>query len=454
MSELLDKMRQSRAARKAELDLLLTNKKPTQADAARAESLIDEIREDDKRIEAQADIEARQQAADRAFGETHPGTYIERGSDLVSNNQSPYGSAARVVSEPSTYTERGERNGGPSYLVDLFRAQIANDSQAHERLARHGREVETSGEYRAVKTTDVPSLVPPNYVVSAFAEYARAGRPLANLLTSLPLPETGMSVVVPKVTTPTVVGTQSTQATALDTQDLVDTSITVPVTTVGGYVPVAKQAIERGIMTEELIFGDLAAAYAAKVDSIAITAALAQASTNTITYTDSSPTVAELWPKLADAAGKVRSQRFSGPTAFVMSPTVWAWLQAAVSSTDSRPLLVPSTAGPTNAMGVMNSAEYAGNVGSILGVPVVLDANLPSNLGTGTNETTILVADWRDSVIMESNGGVPTQLRFDADGGSKLSVNLVAYGYHAVTFARQPASISKIVGTGLIVPAL
>lgn len=356
-----------------------------------------------------------------------------------------------VVGEPSTYTADQERTGQTSFLRDLFAAQVKNDSQAHERLARHGREVAATLSKRAgVDTSTVPSFVPPQYVVDLFAEYARAGRPVANMLTSLPLPPTGMTVTVPKITTPSTVGVQSTQNTALSNQDPVDTGIDVAVKTVGGAVPVSRQTLERGLLVEEMIFGDLAAAYNQQLDVLTITAALAQSSTNQITYTDASPTVVELWPKLADAVGKVRSQRFTGPNAIVMHPTRYAWLQAALG-TDNRPLFMPGAGGPSNAMGTSENAGE-GQIGQILGVPVVLDANIPTNLGTGTNEDAILVADFRDSIIMEDPARAPLQLKFESVAPQNLTVHLVAYGYSAVTFARQPKSISKINGTGLVAP--
>jgi HK97 family phage major capsid protein len=358
-----------------------------------------------------------------------------------------YDQVARVTGEPSTYTAHSERTGGHSFLRDLFAAQIKNDSQAHERLARHGREVEAN-QKRAVVTGDVASFVPPAYLTDTFAEFARAGRPLANLLTTQPLPPVGMSLTVPKITTGSTVDVQATQATGIDNTDPADTGIEVDITTVGGFVEVSRQTLERGVIVEDIIFNDLAADYAAKLDALAITAALAQSGVNTITYTASSPTVVELWPKLADAAGRVRSQRFTGPTAFVMHPSRWAVLQAAVSTSDERPLLGGIASGPVNVMGVETNTQYGAAVGTLLGTPVVLDANLPTDLGTGTNEDVILVADWRDSMLFEDSP-VPTQLKFEANGGTTLSVNLVAYGYSAVTFARQPQSLSKITGTGL-----
>ena len=123
MSTLLTKMQQSRAAKKADLDLLLEKSTPTADDATRAEGLIAEIRDLDAGIAAQAEADERRAAILRSHSEKY-GDGIESGADLVNASASPYG-PVRVMSEPSTYTERGERQGGPSFLVDLFRAEAA-----------------------------------------------------------------------------------------------------------------------------------------------------------------------------------------------------------------------------------------------------------------------------------------------------------------------------------------
>jgi hypothetical protein len=40
-------------------------------------------------------------------------------------------------------------------------------------------------------------------------------------------------------------------------------------------------------------------------------------------------------------------------------------------------------------------------------VPVVLDGGIPANLGGGTNETRIIVGDFRDCYLFENSGGSP-----------------------------------------------
>jgi hypothetical protein len=48
--------------------------------------------------------------------------------------------------------------------------------------------------------------------------------------------------------------------------------------------------------------------------------------------------------------------------------------------------------------------RYSGLAGYLFGIPIVLDGNIPANLGTGTNETRIVAADFRDVILFEDNG--------------------------------------------------
>ena len=145
----------------------------------------------------------------------------------------------------------------------------------------------------------------------------------------------------------------------------------------------------------ELVFADLAADYNTKLDTQLISGTgaggqhlgiLNVASINVITYTDATPTIPELWPKLADSAGQVMGQRFTGPTAYVLRPTAWAWILAERDST-GRPLVEPGDVA-VNPVVVASTrpADYQVRaVGTLFGVPVVLDGNVPNNLGAGTN---------------------------------------------------------------------
>ena len=224
----------------------------------------------------------------------------------------------------------------------------------------------------------------------------------------------------------------------------------------------SRQALERGELVEMVTFADLASAYNTELDRQIIATdgtsgthvgLLSVAGTNTVTYTDATPTLSELWPKLASAAGQVMSQRYTGATHWIMGPAEWAWILSSLDTT-GRPLLAAS--GPLNSIGSTSDKpfDYAGPRGTLMGLPVIVSGNMPTNLGAGTNETRIIAADLRDVFLFEDAGGAPVQLRFEESGSSSLSVGLVVYGYSALAAGRQPKAISVISGTGLITPAL
>jgi HK97 family phage major capsid protein len=375
-----------------------------------------------------------------------------------------YNEVARVGMEPRTYQDPKVVRDSPSYLRDLVAHQLSRDPAAGERLARHGREVETDDPTftaRAVNTGAVSGLVPPQYLVELFAEYARAGRPVANLCQPLPLPDHGLSVNISRITTPTTVGVQTAENAGISNQDIDDTLLSPSVNTIAGYVGVSRQALERGQLVEEVIFGDLARAYNTAMDAQVVNGSgasgqhrgiLNTSGVNSVSYTDASPTVQELWPKLASSLGQIQQARFTGATGIVMNPATWAWMQAALD-TVGRPFMAAEGVAQ-NPLAVNDKPfVYGGPVGTIWGVPVIVSGNVPTNLGAGTNETRIIAADFRDVYLWE-NSAAPTQMKVEQPLASSLGVQLVVYGYSAFTAGRQPAGVSVISGTGLITPAL
>lgn len=399
---------------------------------------------------------AKDQAVDALSAITVPGAQSPSGP--------AYDGVARVGEAARQYRADDTRTGRPSFLRDLYASQIKRDPAAGERLARHGHEVDVDRPdlaARAASTGSVSGFVPPQYLTQIWAELARAGRPVADLCTPLPLPEVGMTFQVPRITTGTAVGVQTAENVGVTTQDIDDTLLQVPVATIAGYADMSRQSIERGILVESLVFGDLAADYNSKLDTQLINGSgsggqhlgiLGISGTNSITYTDATPTLGEMWPKLADALRKVVSQRFTGATAFVMTPDMWGWMLAATDSS-GRPLIDSSNTG-NNAMGSAGAVQYEGPSGALLKVPVYVSGNVPTNLGAGTNETRILTADFRDLFLAEENNGAPVQLRFDDSLSSSLGVRLLAYGYSAFIGGRQPKAISVVSGTGCIPQSL
>lgn len=362
-----------------------------------------------------------------------------------------------VTSEARTY----EKGNGRSYLQDLARAQILQDGEARVRLERHAEEVRTEPEYRDLTRTDGSGgyFVPPLWLMSDYEALARAGRPTANLVQSHELPPGTDSINVPIISTGTTTAVQTGDNQSVSETDLADTSVSAGVKTIAGQQDVAIQALEQSpVSFDQIIFADLIADYATKVDLQVLSGSNSAGQVkgitgatgiNTTTYTDTTPTVAELYSKLADATQKIHTGRFLAPNVIVMHPRRWAWMLAATDST-GRPLVVPSAQGPQNAIGSFGGVLSEQVVGTVQGLPVVTDPSIAITGGTGTNEDYILVMRSSDSHLYE--GAIRTRVLPEVGSGN-LTVRLQVYGYIAFTAERQPKSITLVTGSGLSTPS-
>lgn len=357
-----------------------------------------------------------------------------------------------VGKEPHTY--RADNNQELSYFADLYRATKHGDFAARDRLMRHSREVIASGvplETRDVTTADPGAgvFVPPVYLADMWAELPRESRPFAAALPTLPLPDTGMSVTVPRVTTATTVAVQANENDAASETDIDGTLLTVNVRTIAGQNDVSLQALERTLPGMDfLIFQDLRADYDEQLDTQLIqgTGSSGQhlgiasvGSINTVTYTDASPTSAELHGRIYDAIQGIASTRFRRADLILMHPRRAAWLAANLST--SFPLYQLGNlmqAGGTQAEG------FVGNIG---GLRVVEDANIRTNIATTQDEIYVLRS--ADLFLME--GPLRTRVFEDVLSGT-LQVRLQVVAYSAFVSGRQPKAINQIRGTGLTTP--
>ena len=384
----------------------------------------------------------------------------ERNRTVTAGAEALKRSQARLesIKESLTY----QRNNGQSYLRDLVKhsLQIDGDGSAAERLRRHAVDVASAPEYRDLTRTDGAGgyFVPPAWLMSDYVELARAGRPTANLVQNDALPPGTDSINIPTVSTGTATAIQTADNGAVQETDLADASVTAGVKTIAGQQDLAIQLLEQSpVNFDQVIFRDLIADYATKVDVQVINGSngsgqvkgmLSASNTIGVTYTDTSPTVPELYSKLADAIQQMHTNRFRPPSVIVMHPRRWAWFLTALDS-QNRPLVVPNAYGPNNAMGTLSAVDSQQVVGSIHGLPVVTDPSIPTNLGAGTNEDRILVMKSDDHILWESS--VRTRVLPDVGSGT-LTVRLQVYGYVAFTAERYPKGLAIISGTGLVAP--
>jgi HK97 family phage major capsid protein len=431
-----------RSAKRTELDGILaeartaeggmTDEQRSAFDAGEAE-----IRSLDERVnELDAQVRADDAAAEMA------------------KRYAPKASGVQVTSEPEIYRSG---LGGQSYFRDMWNARQNGDRDAMDRLQRNNKG--RAAEQRSLSTVNGAGgeFVPPVWLEQQFVKLARPGRITGNLVPTQALPAGTDSLSIPKVATGTAVAVQGTQNTAIQQTDLTTTSISSSVTTVAGGQTVSLQLIEQSpLNVDDIILGDLAAAYAQQYNSLILsgsgtggnpTGLLTLSGTNAVAIT--ATTVAGLYSAIANAVQQIHTNRFLPPDTIIMHPRRWAALLAASDST-GRPLVVPNANAPMNALGTDAGVVSQGYVGTIQGLPVYVDALIPTNQGAATNQDTVIVGRFSDLIAWEGNVKAEA---FAQTYANQLSVFVRLYNYMSFQPARFPKSLAVISGAGLVPPS-
>lgn len=391
-----------------------------------------------------------------------------------------------VRSEPLTYLRQNRR---VSYFRDLGLAYVGNDPEARQRLDRHGREMDVElpkrearrlaaferslEEYRVgdrapvVEKRDISRVdgaggefVPPLWLIEQYAEFVRAGRITAGLVQEIPLPVGTDSISIPRITGGSTTAPQTADNAAVSETDMTTNSVTGQVRTIAGQQDVALQLLEQSpnLMFDEIVYQDLTSDYNSKLDVQLLngsgssgqhTGFLQLSGTNSVSYTDASPTVPEFWPSGAQAISQASTGRKLPMDWVVMHSRRWYWMTAALDSSN-RPFVVPQAAGPFNTLAVpLGPPTAEGLAGQWHGLPTYLDQNMPTTLGGGT-EDAVIVGRKNDHLLFE--GAIRTRALPEVLSGT-LTVRLQLYAYSAFICGRFPAGVSKITGTGLAAPS-
>ena len=361
-----------------------------------------------------------------------------------------------VVGEARTYAKETDKRG-QGFALDVARSFLFGDNGARERLARHMQEERVErGELieRASGTANFAGMVVPQYLVEEFAPLARAGRPFADACRHHDLPEKGMTVNIGKATTGTSVDDQSAENATASETDFDDTLLTVPVSTASGSQTLSRQSVERGDGVEDTVMEDLVRAYQANLDGKLLnkaTTGLTNVAT-AITYTSGAPTAIELYPKLIGGVAAVEAALLDqglGDSIAFMHSRRWYWLQTQLSNT--WPLFgQPGVA--AQHVGENVGERYGAGFRGVLpnGTPVVVDNNIATNLGAGTNQDEVYFGAQSELHLWE-DPNAPLLIRAEQPNAKKLGIDLVVYGYYAFLFNRRTHA-QKITGTGLVAP--
>ncbi len=373
-----------------------------------------------------------------------------------------YEPRAVVTREEHTYSRQSDP-GGSQFLRDVCRQYIYQDPAANARLTAHMHEerVDRAGQPylertppAGVGTGAFAGLTVPQYLTDMYAPATAALRPFADICNGHPLPPSGMSVNISRITTASSVGLQASENADVGGTAMDDTLLTIPVQTAAGQQIVSRQAVDRGTGIDDVILQDMFKRYATTLDSTLITQAvtgLSAVATSTA-FTTGSPTVALLYPKILSAASGVEAALLAmgTPSHAIMHSRRWYWMESQL--TTSWPLInntnLPVYAGGTADPASSYNKGIRGRLPSGLGV--VVDNNIATNSGAGTEDELYVVPESECHLWEDANA--PLFIRAEQPSAPSLGILLVVYGYFAYTFGRYANGMQKVNGTGMIAP--
>jgi HK97 family phage major capsid protein len=132
------------------------------------------------------------------------------------------------------------------------------------------------------------------------------------------------------------------------------------------------------------------------------------------------------------------------PSAILMHPRTWTRLLIASDSTGAY-LLNPAGPGESAITGPRTIARGPQKV--LWGVPVITSNRMPTNLGTGTNESRVIVGDFKEALILDRQG-----ITVDDSSHVYFTTNQTVFRAEervGFTAARTPLAFNVVGGVGL-----
>ena len=351
--------------------------------------------------------------------------------------------------------------GEPNYFRDLLLARngSAGSVEAAERLSRQNQ---ISLEQRSVDLVSNiagqgQELAPPAWLVSRFVALARPGRTAADLSVSATLPQGVSSLNIPKISGGSATGVQNPQGATVSDVQMTTTSVSTSITTIAGKQLLSNQIIyQTPVDITEIVLTDLASDYAKQLDAGVITGTgasgtirgLKQVATS-VSYTTTQPALTSttsansFYNVVLKASAAVNTTRFAPADSILMTPQRWAWCLSQLDTT-TRPII--GTGGQSfNSVAVSQEVRAEGSVGTLAGLNVFIDSQVPTTVST--NQDVVFVLRSSDLYLWESPLALDTFNATYADSNSTL---VRAVGYVGYIPDRYVASVQMITGTGLV----
>lgn len=457
----------------------------------------------DQRIERQELVERGRQIAERASTNDSPSLQITRQPGVyggLEQQSASYFVDLLMHANPNARSLLGARADGWDERLQKH-AKVAREimperERRRDRIAeqriesaerefrgtfmskriRDGGLVSSPFETRAPSRIDGQGgfFIPPFWDIEAYLEYLRPGRIVADLTRSMPLPKGTNTILLPKITVPTMIGIQGADNAPIVTQDIKDSFIHADVKTLAGFADLPLQLIEQspGAIIDTVVMNDMTRAYDVAFDQQIIAGKGLGAplsggeivglypannwGATQVPWAAASPTGPGFNQLAGAMASKVSYSRFNlDDFAIALHNRRWFWYATAVD-TLGRPLVENAGFSPQNASALMagDSVPFEGYVGRFpFGPKCYIDPNMPTNDAghntTGTNDADVaLAAIWPDVWTFE--GEPRTDVFAEALSGT-LEVRYRLYNYIAM-LVRYGPSLAIATGTGFAPP--
>jgi hypothetical protein len=299
------------------------------------------------------------------------------------------------------------------------------DRSVREQVDEHALHymIEHARAFVDVTTADAAGIMPPVWI-RTIADTISAAQPFVEAFSQLPLPDTGMTLSYPSITTRPLVGVQSAEKTEVPSRKTVITAATANIKTYGGGEDDSYQLLQRSDPSYLALVLDLyAEAMAIAVSADAVATAIAAFGAPV----DIGLTAVNWAPALADVVASIVSTARVMPDTFAVSTDMWANFAGATDS-EGRPLF--PNASPMNPVGRTSLDSQNGDV---RGLTLVVDPSLPQNRGVLANR----------AAFTSLLGPVQT---LSGDNVAKLGRDLAVFRYAAFIVRRPDAG--KVVSMG------
>jgi HK97 family phage major capsid protein len=342
------------------------------------------------------------------------------------------GGAKTQDRDPGFYT-RGSRH---SFVGDQYRAARLGDDGAKERLTKHANALRDNEHLRDVlgagASTFGSGLVPPIWLAEQFAPILHRKLRVATQLRQVPW-------AGPFPWTIPVAGTVALTSSIAEGVNATETdpgysTVTVTPATIMGYSEVSRQMLEASNpAVDAIIWGDLTGDFLDRCEAMVITALEAQSGVNLATALDNTLATG-MRNVVLDGIAAVSDNSGGDADVFVSRNSKWvSYLK--LTDTTLRPLVNAIRYNPTNAIGVQDAGQQFRSPiqGDLESLMVVTSPTVGTMRGFVINSQELLYQN-----------SPPMQFSFEQPAGPAL-IRIGIWGYAAVSTARRPKAITKIV---------